>query len=91
MRIEIASYVNWYNEHRPHQALHGATPIEIYEAKRPANRKPRLEPRARYPASSKCAAPQARVSGKPGCRLKLVVTHVDGEKHLPIVSLRKSA
>lgn len=87
---ETADYVNWYNEHRPHQALHGVTPIEVYEAKRPGNRKARLEPRARYPASP-CAAPQARVSGKPGCGFNMVVTHVDGQKHLPIVELRKAA
>jgi hypothetical protein len=91
MRLETASYVNWYNEHRPHQALQGATPIEVYSTQRPANRKARLEPRARYPSSGPCAAPQAPVSGKPGCKLKLVVRHVDGQKHLPIVTLRKAA
>jgi putative transposase len=28
MRGELAAYVAWYNEHRPHQGLHGGTPGE---------------------------------------------------------------
>jgi hypothetical protein len=29
MRQEIVCYIDWYNEHRPHQGLEGATPLEI--------------------------------------------------------------
>jgi transposase InsO family protein len=31
MRQEIVCYVDWYNQHRPHQGLSGATPLEIYQ------------------------------------------------------------
>ncbi len=30
MRDELGCYVTWYNEHRPHQALDGRTPAEVY-------------------------------------------------------------
>ena len=31
MRKELSAYISWFNEHRPHQALDGCTPREIYE------------------------------------------------------------
>ncbi len=31
MREELACYVIWYNEHRPHQSLNGMTPAEVYD------------------------------------------------------------
>ena len=31
MRYELGLYVTWYNELRPHQALNGRTPQEIYD------------------------------------------------------------
>ncbi len=50
-------FATWYNESRPHQGLSGRTPNEVFFAREPANRRPRLEPRARYPAGAACAAP----------------------------------
>ena len=91
MRAEIARYVVWYNEFRPHSSLHGATPAEVLRGERPAIRKPRLEPRARFPVGGKSANPQTRVRGKPGCALRLVVTHHEGAAHLPIVEVRRAA
>ena len=35
MRRELASYVSWFAEHRPHQGLDGRTPNEVYDG-RPA-------------------------------------------------------
>ena len=55
--------VSWYNEHRPHEALGGGTPAEVYDGLLPANQQPRLEPRARYPASAPCAGVQAPIRG----------------------------
>ena len=89
MRIEVARYVDWYNQHRPHQSLGGRTPDEVYYDRAAANEMPRLEPRARYPAASRCAAPQVPIGGKPGCALRLVVSHPDGAPHLPVVRLEK--
>ncbi len=47
MRHELGCYATWYNEHRPHTALGGCTPLEMWEGISPANEKPRFEPRAR--------------------------------------------
>ena len=90
-RQQVLCYATWYNEHRPHTFLNGATPDERYFARRPGNRSPRFEPRARWPRGSQCAAPQTLVKGKPGVRLELVVTFEGGRKHLPIVTLRRVA
>ena len=84
-------YVNWYNTERPHTFLNGATPDERYFGRRPANRSPRFEPRARWPRGSPCAKPQTLVKGQPGARLELVVTFEAGQKHLPVVELRRVA
>ena len=47
MRHQVASHFAWYDEFRPHQGLGGRTPKEVYGKKRPANRRPRHEPRKR--------------------------------------------
>jgi transposase InsO family protein len=91
MREEVARYTLWYNEHRPHQSRGGKTPDEVYHGLAPRNLEPRIEPRARYPAKSECAAPKVPVQGSPGTSVTLVVSHVDGAKHLPIVQLKKAA
>jgi hypothetical protein len=91
MRCEIGAYVMWYNEHRPSQALGGQTPGEIYANLRPANSKPRFEPRRRWPTGGACASPQTVIRGERGRKLSLVVGYVEGRRHLPIVELRKAA
>jgi putative transposase len=88
---EVSSYSAWYNEHRPHTTLDGATPNEVYFGRRPANRSPRFEPRARWPRGSPCARPQVLIKGKPGVRLELSVTFHGGRKHLPVVTIRRVA
>jgi transposase InsO family protein len=88
---EVSAYSVWHNEHRPHTALGGATPNEIYSNLRPAIRAPRFEPRTRWPRGSPCAEPQTLVKGKPGVRLELAVTFQSGRKHLPIVTLCRLA
>jgi len=90
-REELARFVEWYNEWRPHEWLRGATPNEVYDKRRPANRLPRFEPRARWPRPSPCAAPRTLVKGQPGVRLALEVRYHAGRKHLPIVALRRAA
>jgi putative transposase len=85
------AYVVWFDESRPHQGLGGATPNEIFDGIEPAQSKPRLEPRARYPATAACATPQVAVRGKCGAKLELVATHPKGAPHLPVVQLRSVA
>jgi hypothetical protein len=88
---ELALFVGWYNEHRPHSALGGKTPDEVYCRRFPNCRKPRFEPRSRWPRGSPCTAPWALVRGSPGARLELLVEFHGGRRHLPIVRLNRVA
>jgi hypothetical protein len=90
-RRELQYILEWYNEHRPHTALGGRTPNEVYFHRFPAHRRPRFEPRPRWPRGSPCARPWALVKGKPGADLELEVTYYAGRHHLPIVQLRAAA
>jgi transposase InsO family protein len=89
MEAELDAYLLWYAAHRPHGSLGGATPGERLAGVLPANQRPGLEPRARYPlARGDPAVPlRRRVQGE----LRLVVRLVEGRKHLPIVELREAA
>ncbi|HLA84484.1 MAG TPA: hypothetical protein VJL29_06800 [Thermoguttaceae bacterium] len=86
-----ATVVEWYNAHRPHERLGGRTPDEVYCGRFPAHRRPRHEPRDRWPRGSPCAKPWALVRGRPGATLALEVRFHRGRKHLPIVTLRRAA
>ena len=90
-RRELSLFCGWFNECRPHTTLAGQTPEEVYQRRFPAVRRPRFEPRTRWPRGSPCARPWALVRGKPGARLELHVEFLAGRKHLPIVSLRRAA
>src|SRR5260221_9232047 len=54
---EVSLFSEWYNRFRPHTTLGGRTPDEAYYHHFPANRRPRYEPRARWPRGSPCAKP----------------------------------
>lgn len=90
-KTEMGLYFCWYNIHRPHTRLRGATPDEIYRRLRPAHRSPRFEPRPLWPRPSPCASPQTLVRGHPGVRLDLVVRYAGGRRHLPIAMLQRAA
>ncbi|MHC4450661.1 MAG: DDE-type integrase/transposase/recombinase [Planctomycetota bacterium] len=81
MLRELRHFSAWYNGHRPHTHLVGRTPDEIYSRKR--RRRPRIEPRTRWPHR-----PKGCVTGR---RFALDVSYVAGRKHLPIVKLRHAA
>ncbi|MFC1610369.1 transposase [Myxococcota bacterium] len=87
----LTSYLGWYHENRPHQGLNGCTPNEVYFGENPANEKPRIEPRAKWPRRSPCAQPTARVRGRRGQVVELVLQHHDADNRLPIVELRAAA
>jgi putative transposase len=91
MRQELLHIVEWYNEFRPHSGLNGRAPNEVYFQRFPACRKPRYEPRKKWPRGSPCAGPWALVRGKPGVNLELQVEYLAGRKHLPIVTLKRAA
>jgi transposase InsO family protein len=88
---ELTSCVEWYNEHRAHAWLGGRTPNEVYIGRFPANRKPRYEPRTRWPRGSPCAKPWALVRGSPGAKLAIEVSFHNGKRHLPIVKVNRAA
>ena len=88
---ELGLFICWYNEHRPHSALCGKTPHEVYYRLVGANKMLRFEPRSRWPVRSRCAVPQAPIQGRPGIRLVLQVTYLAGRKALPVVKLRAAA
>ncbi|MBM4185662.1 MAG: transposase [Gemmatimonadetes bacterium] len=90
MVAEVGHFARWYNEHRPHETLRGATPAEVRDAVRPAKDVVRLEtrpgvplPRGRPPRDG----PRRARSGA----LEAVVERLEGRRHLPIVSLRRAA
>jgi transposase InsO family protein len=90
-RKELSLITQWYNALRPHSGVSGRTPDEVYFTKFPANRRPRYEPRAKWPKHSPCAKPWALPRGRPGARLELHVTFHGGRKHLPLVALQRAA
>lgn len=90
-RRELAQFFGWYDESRPHSTLAGRTPNEVYFRRYPANRRPRHEPRARWPRGSPCAGAWALVRSKRGARLELDVAFVAGHRHLPVVRLCHAA
>ena len=81
MRRELASYSTWYNGHRPHMALNGNAPREVYLAH--VARRRQFEPRTGW-------RPVGR-HGAGGDRFRLAVSYVEGRRHLPIVELRRAA
>lgn len=85
------NYIDWYNRFRPHTTLHGRTPQERYLRIPAACRRPRFEPRPRWPIDSACASPQAKIRGQPGAVLNLIVSRHRGCKNLPVVSLNRVA
>jgi transposase InsO family protein len=90
-RRELALYVNWFNCHRPHEVLDGATPEEVYRDIPPACRAPRFEPRKRWPRGSPCARPAATLRGRRGARLEMNVRFLANRRHLPLVEIRRAA
>jgi len=90
-RQELALYCSWYNAHRPHGWLSGATPDEVYSRRRPACRAPRLEPRSRWPRRSRCASPPTLVRGQPGVGIELEVHHLAERPYLSIITLKRAA
>ena len=90
-RRELSLYAQWYNEYRPHMALDGKAPNEVYHNREPANEQPRLEPRTRWPCGAPCAAPQTPVRGTRGIHIELSLRCHAGRRHLPVVTLKRAA
>jgi hypothetical protein len=91
MATELDFYAIWFNAARPHQGLGCETPNEVYYRRKPANEKPRFEPRSKWLRGSPCAMPQTNVRGRRGASIELAVTFESNRKHLPILRLRRVA
>lgn len=82
LQTELDTFVEWYNSIRPHQALRGRTPDDVWYGRtvEPTH----LEPRARYPI----VQPEltTRVVG-----IELQACPFRDRSHLPSVSLRPAA
>ena len=91
LREELNRFASWYNGHRPHMTLKGATADEIYRGQRPTCRYLRFEPRPNWPARSPCARPGVPIRGRSGQRFELNVEFETGQKHLPKGTLRRAA
>ena len=83
MRKELSAYLSWFNEHRPHQALDGCTPREVYNDFVPASQRRSAERLAKWP--------RHRDRGVSDIRLALVVTHHGGHRYLPVIELKQAA
>jgi hypothetical protein len=88
---ELVCYQEWFNNERPHTTLGGRTPNEVYFKRRPANQRPRIEPRKDWPRGSPCAEPWALVAGTPGDPFTIRVDIRKGQRHLPVLTLRRAA
>jgi len=89
MAAELGHFARWYNEHRPHETLRGATPAEVRDAVRPAKAALRLETRAGVPLPR--GRPPRDGPRRARCgALEAVVERLEGRRHLPIVSLRRA-
>jgi hypothetical protein len=89
--VVLGTIAKWYNAHRAHTWLGGKTPDKAYCGKYPTKRRPRFEPRERWPRRSPCARPWALVRSKAGAKLTLQVAFCRGRKYLPIVTLHRAA
>lgn len=79
---ELRFFIGWFNQHRPHSALDGKTPYEMYHEITPACERSRYEPRGRWPHRAPYAFPHAQVNGYCGARIRLDVRYYWGRKHL---------
>lgn len=87
---ELELFLSWYNAHRAHTSLDGATPDEVYFGMKPACEKPRLEPRPRWPSRAPSAQPRAAIDS----RTKVVdirIHFLAGRKHLPVIAVKRAA
>ncbi len=80
MRAELCYYANWHNDHRPHQALNGRTPTEVYTGS--TNQALPIEPRPSWPIREESLRTK---------RVDLSLEFVEGRRHLPIVELKRAA
>ncbi len=83
IRADLSAYLAWFNEHRPHQALDGCTPREIYRDVVPLSQARGIDLR------HACRTGQHHAVSS--LQLTLAVTYHEGRRHLPIIELKRAA
>jgi hypothetical protein len=83
---DVQFFVEWYNVHRPHSSLDGATPNEAYFQTAAARDGPRFECRAKWPLGE-----GVTLRAEQGAAVKLAVSFLEGRRHLPVVELLRAA
>ncbi len=83
---EVELFVQWYNVHRPHSSLGGATPDEVFFHRPAARDGPRFECRAKWPLREGVS-----LRADQGAAVQLAVTFLEGRRHLPVVELSRAA
>jgi len=91
MHRELSLLCRWYNAHRPHRAHGGATPAEMRDGRLPAQHVLGVETRPGHPLRGKLTERRGIQKVERAERLELVVGHLEGRAHLPIVEIRKAA
>ena len=65
--------------------------LHVFALAQCAHRRPRIEPRERWPRGAPCAKPQTLIAGKPGQRFEMVESFHEKRRHLPVVKLNRAA
>ena len=87
----MAFVIDWSHEYRPHETLAGKTTNEVHFLRPPTNRRPRIEPRRRWPRGSPCAKPHVGIDGDRGDAIIFELDCHEGRRHLPIIRVRRVA
>lgn len=83
---EMNLWKTWYNGTRPHDSLKGRTPDEVYFGHRAANTLPRIEPHPKVTHRTSCAKPRVTYAGRPGAKVQVELSFLEGRRHLPIIT-----
>jgi Integrase core domain len=88
---QLGFFARWYNAHRPHRAHDGATPAEMRDGATPKHMCIGFETRPLHPLRGKLTKRRRTKQVQRVKHLQLVIEHVEGQQHLPIIALRPAA
>ncbi len=94
MNALLESYRQWFNQVRPHTGIGGACPAEFLNHRKayipvvtPLGAPPMPDRRHELPANCNARASPSPIDTRRD-DVELIVTYIDGQRHLPVVSLR---
>ena len=80
MNRELALFARWYDVHRPHRSLDGATPAEVRDDAAPVHKRFGYETRARHPLRGKITERRGIATVQRVAKLELIVSNVEGRE-----------